>query len=70
MELVKLGEKTYCIKNRTNIGIYLEDDNNIWLIDTGNDDDTAKAILKITDDTTGTVYALGVSNGELYIREV
>lgn len=27
-------------------------------------------ILKITDDTTGTVYALGVSNGELYIREV
>lgn len=27
-------------------------------------------ILKITDDTTGTVYAIGVSNGELYIREV
>lgn len=52
MELVKLGEKTYCIKNRTNIGIYLEDDNNIWLIDTGNDDDTAKAILKITEENS------------------
>lgn len=27
-------------------------------------------ILTITDDTTGTIYALGISNGELYIREV
>ncbi len=45
-ELEKLGEKTYYLKNVTNIGIYLEDDNNIWIIDTGNDQEAGKKILK------------------------
>lgn len=48
MELVKLGEQTYCLKNPTNCGIYVEENNDIWLIDSGNDKDTAKKILKIT----------------------
>lgn len=47
MELVKVGEKTYYIKNATNIGIYKIDENNIYIIDTGNDKEAGKKILKI-----------------------
>ncbi len=50
MELVKVGEKTYYIKNATNIGIYKIDDNNVYLIDTGNDKDAGKKTLKIIDE--------------------
>ena len=50
MELVKVGEKTYYIKNATNIGIYKIDDNNVYLIDTGNDKNAGKKILKIVDE--------------------
>ena len=47
MELIKVGEKTYYIKNATNIGIYKIDESNVYLIDTGNDKDAGKKILKI-----------------------
>ena len=47
MELIQVGEKTYYIKNPTNIGIYKVDDNNIFLIDSGNDKEAGKKILKI-----------------------
>ena len=50
MELIKVGERTYYIKNPTNIGIYKIDDENIYLIDTGNDKDAGKKILKIVDE--------------------
>lgn len=50
MELEKIGEKTYYIKNATNIGIYKIDDNNVYLIDTGNDKEAGKKILKIIDE--------------------
>ncbi len=50
MELVQAGEKTYYIKNPTNIGIYKIDDENVYLIDTGNDKDAGKKILKIIDE--------------------
>lgn len=50
MELVKVGDKTYYIKNPTNIGIYKIDDNNVYLIDTGNDKDAGKKILKIVEE--------------------
>lgn len=49
MELIKVGEKTYYIKNPTNIGIYKVDDQNVYLIDTGNDKDAGKKIMKILD---------------------
>lgn len=49
MELIKVGEKTYYIKNVTNIGIYKVDNNNVYLIDSGNDKDAGKKILKIID---------------------
>lgn len=47
MELIKVGEKTYYIKNFTNIGIYKIDDSNVYLIDTGNDKEAGKKILKV-----------------------
>lgn len=50
MELIQVGEKTYYIKNATNIGIYKIDDENVYLIDTGNDKDAGKKILKILDE--------------------
>ncbi len=46
MELVKIKNNTYYIKNATNIGIY-KIDNDVYLIDTGNDKDAGKKILKI-----------------------
>lgn len=49
MELIKVGEKTYYIKNATNIGVYKIDENNVYLIDSGNDKDAGKKILKIID---------------------
>ena len=50
MELLKVGEKTYYLKNPTNIGIYKVDDNNVYIIDSGNDKDAGKKILKIVDE--------------------
>lgn len=50
MELIQVGEKTYYIKNATNIGIYKIDETQVYLIDTGNDKDSGKKILKIIDE--------------------
>ena len=50
MELIKVGEKTYYIKNPTNIGVYKIDDKNVYLIDSGNDKDAGKKILKIIEE--------------------
>lgn len=49
MELIRVGENTYYIKNPTNIGIYKVSDNEVYLIDTGNDKDAGRKILKIID---------------------
>ena len=49
MELVKAGEKTYYIKNAVNIGVYKISEDSVFLIDTGNDKDAGKKILKIID---------------------
>jgi len=58
MELIKLGEKTYYIKNNTNIGVYRTDGNNVWLIDTGNDKDAGRKILKIINEQGWTVQGI------------
>ena len=50
MELIKVGQNTYYIKNPTNIGIYKIDDENVYVIDTGNDKDAGKKILKIIEE--------------------
>lgn len=46
-ELIQVGEKTYYIKSPTNIGVYLADGKNAYLIDSGNDKDAGKKILNI-----------------------
>jgi len=50
MELIKVGEKTYYIKNPTNIGMYKVNDTDVYLIDTGNDKDAGKKVLKLIDE--------------------
>lgn len=50
MELIKVGKKTYYIKNPINIGIYQIDENDVYLIDSGNDKDAGKKILKIIEE--------------------
>ncbi len=47
MELIKVGEKTYYIKNATNIGVYQLNETDVYIIDTGGDSDAGKKILKI-----------------------
>lgn len=58
MELIQLGEKTYYIKNPTNIGIYRIDDERVYLIDSGNDKDAGKKILKIVEEQGWTVAGI------------
>ncbi len=58
MELVKVGERTYYIKNATNIGIYLQNEKEVYLIDTGNDKDAGKKILKIIEEQGWTVKGI------------
>lgn len=47
MELIKVGDKTYYLKNNTNIGIYKIDEENVYIIDSGNDKSAGKKIIKI-----------------------
>lgn len=47
MELIKVGERTYYIDNPTNIGVYRINDNDVYLIDSGNDKEAGRKILKI-----------------------
>lgn len=48
-ELIRAGERTYYIDCPAKIGIYKTDDSRVCLIDSGNDKDTAKKVLKILD---------------------
>ena len=47
MELIRVGARTYYIPNATNIGVYKTDDAGVYLIDSGNDKDAGKKILKL-----------------------
>ena len=60
MELVQVGNNTYYIKNPTNIGIYKINDKDIYIIDSGNDKEAGKKILKIIDEQGWSV--LGIIN--------
>lgn len=50
MELQKVGEKTYYIKNPTNIGIYKINERDVFIIDSGSDKDAGEKTLKIIDE--------------------
>lgn len=49
-ELNKVGEKTYYIESPAKIGIYLLDNENVCLIDSGNDKDAGRRISKILEE--------------------
>lgn len=62
MELIKVGEKTYYLKNPTNIGIYKVDDKNVYLIDAGNDKDAGRKILKIVNENGWNILGIIVTH--------
>ena len=58
MELIKVAEKTFYIKNATNIGIYKINQDEVYIIDTGNDKDAGKKILKIIEEQGWTIKGI------------
>ncbi len=58
MELIQIGARTYYLKNATNIGIYKIDEEHVYLIDTGNDKDAGKKILKIIEENNWQVQGI------------
>ena len=48
-ELVQVAENTYYINSPSKIGVYRVSDDNVWLIDSGNDKDAGRKIQKILD---------------------
>ncbi len=54
-EIEQVGEKTFFIKNATNIGLFLENESDVWIIDSGIDSDTGKKILKAVNEKKWTV---------------
>lgn len=50
MELIKLGDRTFYIKNNTNIGVYKLNEKDVILIDSGIDSEVGRKILKVIRD--------------------
>ena len=48
-ELVQVAENTYYINAPSKIGVYRVSDDDVWLIDSGNDKDAGRKIQKILD---------------------
>lgn len=46
-ELIHLEGNTYVIKMPTNIGVYLNEDNSVYIIDTGSNEEDGKEILNV-----------------------
>ena len=46
-ELVQVGQRSYYINCPARMGVYVIDDNNVCLIDSGNDKEAGKKVLKI-----------------------
>lgn len=57
-ELIQVGEKTYYIDYPTKVGIYKIDDNNVYIIDSGNDKDAGRKILKILNENNLNVVGI------------
>ena len=49
-ELVQVGEKSYYINSPAKIGVYKQSENEVYLIDSGNDKDAGRKIRKILDE--------------------
>ena len=48
-ELIQVGQRTYYINVPEKIGLYLEDDDKVWLIDSGGDKDSGRKLRQILD---------------------
>lgn len=48
-ELIQVGAQTYYINAPVKIGLYLEGEDQVWLIDSGNDKDAGRKIRQILD---------------------
>lgn len=48
-ELTQVGERTYYIESPAKIGVYRINEEEVYLIDSGNDKDAGRKIIKITD---------------------
>lgn len=57
-ELVKLGENTYCYTMPTNVGFYVTDKNEVYVIDTGVNEKSAKRILGILEEQGWSIKAV------------
>lgn len=57
-ELCKAGERTYYIDCPAKIGIFLADERNVFLIDSGSDKDAGRRVKKILDDQGWTVRGI------------
>ena len=70
MELIQIGEKTYYIKNPTNIGVYKVDENNVYIIDSGNDKDAGKKILKIIEENNWKIIQMQIILEEIKLYKI
>jgi glyoxylase-like metal-dependent hydrolase (beta-lactamase superfamily II) len=57
-ELIKVGKRTYYIESPVKIGIYVTDNNDVYLIDSGNDKYAGKKILKILNSNNWNLKAI------------
>lgn len=57
-ELFQTGERSYYIQSPAKIGLYLADDKNVYLIDSGNDKDAGKKVRRILDQNGWTLKAI------------
>lgn len=57
-ELIKAGEKSYYIQCPAKIGVYLANDNEVYLIDSGSDKDAGRKVRQILDKKGWTLKAI------------
>jgi len=51
-ELVKAGDKSYYINSPAKIGVYIAENTDVYLIDSGNDKDAGRKVRKILDENS------------------
>lgn len=57
-ELVQVAPHTYYINSPSKVGVYVEEDNSVWLIDSGNDKDAGRKIQKRLEENGWTLKAI------------
>ena len=52
-ELIQVGKNTYYIESPAKIGLYRVNENDVYLIDSGNDKNAGRKVRQILEKTTG-----------------